>query len=217
MSGARKTESVPVENGICQCSERTRLIQNGTGVKEDTEGSALVQLRTYRIRWFVLLIFWLHMLVNNWMWITFGSIADLVACYYDVSLFWVNTLSWVFMLVYVLGFLPTIYFLNHYGLKVTGFVAASTNAMGAWLRFMGSGESGQHSSRFTGRKNQVLLLVCFSGSGYFWFVLAGHIVASFANLLEWGAGSYVAAIWFPPSERAFATAAISSQGEQVGY
>ena len=144
MSSTSSTESstAPVEHETGErCGERRRLLESGTQVRVyDVERSALLHVRTYRVRWFVLLIFWLHMLVNNWIWISFGSIADLVACYYDVSLFWVNTLSWVFMLVYLLGFMPTIWFLNRYGLKLTGVVAACANAVGAWLRFAGTGQ-----------------------------------------------------------------------------
>ena len=218
MSRTNEADSPPssIDRGTWdECTERTRLLQNG-GRISDAENSAPLRLRTYRVRWFVLAMFWLHMLVNNWIWISFGSIADLVACYYDVSLFWVNTLSWVFMLVYLLGFVPAIWFLNRYGLKMTGVVAACANALGAWLRFAGSGRWRKSWLFFWSTNATGVFCFFSSGPGYFCFLLAGNTVASFGNLLEWGSGAYLAGIWFPPNERAFATATISSQGEQVG-
>ena len=218
MSCIKKSPQAPVEHETGErCTEQTRLLENGgrLPVNDVVPSPSSFHVRTSRLRWFVLLLFWLHMLVNNWMWISFGSIADLAACYYDVSLFWINTLSWVFMLVYLLGFIPTIWFLNRYGLKLTGVVAACANAVGAWLRFAGTGpwEKGQ---KLLVCLYYICLLFLFSaGPEYFWLVLTGNTVASVGNLLEWGAGSYLAGLWFPPGERAFATAAISSQGEQV--
>ena len=97
-------------------------------------------VRTYPVRWFVLATFFSHMAMTNIIWATFSPIADLTMCYYGVGLFWVNSLSWIYMSSYVPGFLLASWFLNRYGLKMTAVVGACANAAGAWLRFAGQCE-----------------------------------------------------------------------------
>ena len=44
------------------------------------------------------------------------------------------------------------------------------------------------------------------GANYFFFLLLGGTIASFNNLVSWGAGSFLSEVWFPVTERATATA-----------
>lgn len=92
---------------------------------------------TYRTRWFVLGVFISHMISNNAMWITFSPISTLIQCYYNVSLFWINALSWVYMLAYAILILPAVWFLERWGLKWTALIAGTLNVIGAWVRFAG--------------------------------------------------------------------------------
>lgn len=50
---------------------------------------------------------------------------------------------------------------------------------------------------------------------YFWLLLVGQGVSSVTNLIEWSAPSLVSAVWFPPNERAFATASVGATAPQV--
>ena len=59
------------------------------------------------------------------------------------------------------------------------------------------------------------LTVLLSGPGYFWILLAGQVVSSILNVLEWGAPSYISAVWFPPNERAFATTMVAATAPQA--
>ena len=90
-------------------------------------------------RWIVLATLWATMVYMNLAWVTFSPVADIVACYYGVSIVWINILSWITMAVYVVGFLPSSWFLNRFGLKVTGVLAGGLVGIAGWLRFAGAG------------------------------------------------------------------------------
>lgn len=97
-------------------------------------------VKVYRKRWLVLAIFSVHMFCINWMWASFSPVADLIACYYDLDLFWINMLSIAAMVVYIVGFIPTSYFLDYFGLRLTAAVGGCLNAAAAWCRFAGAGQ-----------------------------------------------------------------------------
>lgn len=113
---------------------RIRTIQNVTQSFQRNKE----KLKRYKRRWFVLGVFMSHMISNNMVWISFSPISTIAQCYYGVSLFWINALSWVYMLTYALFSLPAVWFLEKGGLKWTGLIGATLNAAGSWLRFAGT-------------------------------------------------------------------------------
>ena len=132
------TEHTPLIINIPSSSPPPYTSTNGE-VKVDEEAKSHIVTKTYPVRWFVLLVFCLHLASNNTVWITTSPISDITACYYGISLWWINVLSWTFMLTYVLFFLPVARFLELYGLRATAIVAGCINAIGCWMRFAGSG------------------------------------------------------------------------------
>ena len=109
-------------------------------VKIDEEAKKHIVTKTYPMRWFVLLVFFLHLTSNNIVWITTSPISDITACYYGVSLWWINAMSWAAMLMYVLIFLPVARFVDVCGLRATAIIGGCVNAAGCWLRFAGTGK-----------------------------------------------------------------------------
>lgn len=97
-------------------------------------------IRAYWWRWVVLAVFVLNLAVNNAIWITFGPIADVIGCYYNISDFWVNSLSMIYMVVYIMLVLPSSWMLNRMGLRTTVILSSFTTALGACLRLTGCGE-----------------------------------------------------------------------------
>ena len=97
------------------------------------------KLRTYWWRWVVLAVFSLNLALSDMQWLTFSPIADVVKCYYGISNFWVNSLSMVNMLVYVLCFVLSALSLEWLGLRTTLILASCMNALGAALRLAGTG------------------------------------------------------------------------------
>ena len=107
------------------------------------------EIRTYRWRWIVLLLYSLNNAFVNIIWIPFAPIADVITCYYDVSLFWVNALSQVFMLSYVVLLFIVVWMLDKYGLKVCFAIAACCGAAGAALKLAGTGETSFYDHSIT--------------------------------------------------------------------
>ena len=98
------------------------------------------KIKIYWWRWVVLAVFTSSVAVNNTIFITFGSIADVVACYYGVSDFWVNSLVTVFLLTYLVLIFPTLWLVNAVGLRATVVIAACCNILGASLRMAAAGK-----------------------------------------------------------------------------
>lgn len=120
-----------------QSTERTRLT---SPADNDENGSSAFVAKAYHLRWFVLVVFALNVIVTNLLWATTNPIAEILACYYGVGLWWINALSWICMLTYVLLFIPGAQFLDVLGLRAAIIASACFNAAGSWFRFAGSGK-----------------------------------------------------------------------------
>ena len=98
------------------------------------------KMKVYWWRWAVLFVFVADLSVNNGIWITFGPIADAMRCYYSLSDFWINSVSMVYMVTYLLFIVPSVWVMARFGLRTTLVIAACFNALGACLRVAGVGE-----------------------------------------------------------------------------
>ena len=96
--------------------------------------------KTYKTRWLVLAVFFLHLVDTNITWSNVDSIADLAKCYYNVDVLWINSLSYLYFVTYTLFFILATWFLENYGLRWAAIVSGCFNAVGAWLRFSGAGK-----------------------------------------------------------------------------
>ena len=131
---------------LIQSTSSSSSFQN-SGVQKCVEGRPVEgdagcgeEIKVYRWRWVVLVVFVGTMSANNAVWIAYGPIADVVQCYYETTKFWVNTASMVYMLTYILFIVPSAWLLARAGLRTTLVIAASMNAAGACLRVAGAGE-----------------------------------------------------------------------------
>eukprot|EP00013_Stygamoeba_regulata_P023733 CAMPEP_0177646896 /NCGR_PEP_ID=MMETSP0447-20121125/10012_1 /TAXON_ID=0 /ORGANISM="Stygamoeba regulata, Strain BSH-02190019" /LENGTH=566 /DNA_ID=CAMNT_0019149447 /DNA_START=163 /DNA_END=1863 /DNA_ORIENTATION=+ len=88
----------------------------------------------YRRRWVMLLVFCLISLSNAMVWITAGSVANNFVAYYGVSGTAVDSLSLVYMVVFIPGIVPSSWVLDNRGLRCGVVVGALLNCAGAWLR-----------------------------------------------------------------------------------
>ena len=148
------TEHTHLIVGVSTTSPPPYTTSTDGEVKIDEEAKKDIVIKTYPMRWFVLLVFFLHLTSNNTVWITTSPISDITACYYGVSLWWINAMSWAAMLTYVLIFLPVARFVDVCGLRATAIIGGCANAAGCWLRFAGIGI---HAQIF----NQIFIMVCF--------------------------------------------------------
>ncbi len=95
---------------------------------------------TYKIRWLVLFVFFSHILYTNIAWSNVDSIAELAECYYNVNVFWINGLSYLYFITYVLFFVLATWFLEKFGLKWAAIVSGCLGAAGGWIKFAGAGQ-----------------------------------------------------------------------------
>jgi fucose permease len=130
-------------------------------------------------RWLILSLFCLVSLSNANVWATAQPITEAFARHYSVSVLWVNSLSVVYMVVYVAGAIPAAYILDSFGLRVGVLIASSLTALGASLR-----------------------AIPFGG---FLPLFVGQCVAAVAQLFVLSVPSKVAGQWFGPKERGVAT------------
>lgn len=106
--------------------------------KEQKEEESGAKIKVYWQRWLVLFVYCSHIMGTNIAWMSVGSIADVAECYYGVNVFWINSLSYIFLVMYTLLFAGATYFLKRFGLRWTAILGGTFNAAGAWLRFAGS-------------------------------------------------------------------------------
>ena len=133
----------PCEAPQSSIDEKTPLINTAiVGRKPSESGShSPDNLRTYWWRWIVLCVFALNLAMTNIIWIPSAPIANTITCYYDVSLFWVNALSEVYMLTYIILLFPAMWMLDKYGLRLSVMLGAGFDAAGAALKLAGTGQT----------------------------------------------------------------------------
>lgn len=115
-------------------NETTSLLQNEH--KHTIDGAE--PIRTYWWRWTTLGVYVLNLALFNMIWLTFAPISDVIQCYYNVTNFWVNSLSLVTMVVYILLVFPSAWCLERLGLRTTVIIASSSTVVGAALRLAGT-------------------------------------------------------------------------------
>lgn len=69
-------------------------------------------IKTFKRRWFMMLIFMLYEAINTWQWIMFSIVTDVIVKYYKVSTYAVDWTAIIFLLVYVPAILPASIFMD---------------------------------------------------------------------------------------------------------
>ena len=135
--------------------------------------------RAYGYRWVVLAAFAVMGVMNQVLWITFAPITSAAAAFYHVSDLMIGLLSRVFMIVFIIIFLPSAYVIDTRGFRAAVGTGAVLTAVFGLTR-------GLFASNFT--------MVFISQVG----IAAGQPFII-------GAITKVAARWFPVEERATAS------------
>ena len=149
----------------------------------DGEGA----FKAYPERWHMLALYAISSLLNAVLWISFASIDDDVAAFYDVSVNAINWLAIVFQVMYFPAMLFALYMLAAYSLRFTLIVGTAMGATAGLLRAV--------SSLIAPASPHLGYAVC----------MLGQLVASMAQPIFLSTPAKVAANWFPVSERDLAT------------
>lgn len=135
-----------------------------------------------RRRWLMLALFASLSFSNATQWITYATIDATFRPLYRVSTFEYDLLSTIYAIVYVILAVPAAIVIERRGLRFSLVLAAAINLSAAAVR-------------------------CFSAvpAGYA-AALAGQTIGATAQALFLAAPPMISAIWFPPEQRATATA-----------
>ena len=145
------------------------------------------EFRVYGARWHMLVLYASSSLLNAVLWISFASIDDDVATFYDVSVSAVNWLAIVFQVMYFPAMLFALYLLAAFDLRFTLVVGTGMGAAAGVLRAVSA-----------------LVAPSAPHLGYA-MCMAGQLTASMAQPIFLSTPAKVAANWFPVSERDLAT------------
>lgn len=136
------------------------------------------ELRVYKYRWIVLLVYMLVVAANQMMWITFAPITSTAAAYYGVTDLSIGLLSLCFMIVYIFISIPASWVIDTYGTRLAvGIGALLTGVFG--------------------------LMRGLTAHSYTW-VLVAQIGIAIGQPFILNAVTTISARWFPQQERATA-------------
>ena len=155
--------------------------------------------RTYKLyfkRWLIIAVCSLSSTMNNVTWISLSSITSIVQIYYNVNPIFVECLALVYSLSMSLLLVPSSYFLNRFGLRLTVIIGGMLNALGCCTRLLGAGSNG------------------------FVFVFVGSCICGLSHAALLFLPPHVAAVWFGEHERTVASSIgmlVSSCGIGLGF
>ncbi|CAB3408684.1 unnamed protein product [Caenorhabditis bovis] len=147
--------------------------------------------RVYKKRYLILVIFILLSASNGAQWIQYSIIANIIVDYYHVSYQAVDWTSMIYMLTYIFFFIPAAWFLDKFGLRLSIFLGAAGNCIGAWIKLLST-----HPDSF-------------------WVTFVGQTIVGASQMFTLGIPPKLAAVWFGPDEVSRACAA-GVFGNQVG-
>ncbi|KAF2165296.1 hypothetical protein M409DRAFT_67172 [Zasmidium cellare ATCC 36951] len=151
------------------------------------------QYRVYKRRFFGLAQLVLLNIVISWDWLTYASVSDTAAQFFDTSESVINWLSTAFLLAFAVAAPATIWILNRYGPKASILAASALTLIGNWVRYAGTR----------------------AGSGYFGVVMFGQILIGLAQPFVLAAPTRYSQLWFSDQGRITATA-IASLANPLG-
>eukprot|EP01119_Soliformovum_irregulare_P014392 TRINITY_DN3938_c0_g2_i1.p1 TRINITY_DN3938_c0_g2~~TRINITY_DN3938_c0_g2_i1.p1 ORF type:complete len:303 (-),score=71.21 TRINITY_DN3938_c0_g2_i1:40-948(-) len=150
-----------------------------------------------RRRWIVLLVFMFLSVMNNLTQFSFSPLEEATRSYYNITLIELTMLALVYMISGFTTRFVAMWVIDNRGLGIGIVIAAILNLIGGWVRFYPGSDRKGYAWLLTGQ--------CFCA-----------ISQSFIDI----AGPKIAANWFPPKERATATALASGpifMGVLIGY
>ncbi|OZJ03483.1 hypothetical protein BZG36_04020 [Bifiguratus adelaidae] len=132
--------------------------------------------RTYRRRYFGLVVLTLLNIVSSLNWLSYSPVASFAADFFSTSLTGVNMFSNIFMIVYLIMSWPSAYILQRWGLRVGISISAMFSLLGTWIRYA----------------------ACFSPDGTTRYAVAcfGQVLLAVAQPFMLNAPATYAAAWF---------------------
>ncbi|XP_018570609.1 feline leukemia virus subgroup C receptor-related protein 2-like [Anoplophora glabripennis] len=157
----------------------------------DAQTATLVDIKVYKYRWVVLLIFCLSTIVNFMQFLQFTIIANIVTKFYNVDTIAVDATGLIFFLAYIVLFLPVSYSIERYNMKVTLIISTGLTLIGNVVKMAGA------------EPNK------------FYVIMIGQAFCAVGQIFVLSIPSKVASVWFGANEVSTACA-IAVLGTQLG-
>lgn len=164
---------------------------NGSTSLEDCSTQPAQEIKVYKKRWLILILFVVYSASNSMQWIEYSIITNIVMKYYGVSDYTVDMTSMIYMITYIPLIFPASYLLDAFGLRCTVIVGALGTALGSWIK------------------------VLSIDPNLFWVTFIGQTVVAISQTCILSVPARLAAVWFGDNEVSRACG-IGVFGNQLG-
>ncbi|XP_022917980.2 choline/ethanolamine transporter flvcr2a-like [Onthophagus taurus] len=164
-------------------------MENNREVDLNEPGS--VDFKLYKYRWVVLFIFCFYSCMNFAQYLQFSIITNIVKRYYDLETFDVSWTSLVFMIGYIVLFIPVSYLMEKYDLRKISLGISFLTTVGTLIKLFSI-----HQDKY-------------------YVVLIGQTFCAIGQVFMMSIPSKLAAVWFGKDEVSTATA-FAVVGTQLG-
>eukprot|EP00347_Sterkiella_histriomuscorum_P001701 403371011 len=165
------------ENEQNNLSETCEIKEGGQFQKSVISERAPIKL--YARRYYMLVLFSICTMMNGAGWISFAPLSDVLKSTYGVSIFVINYMSQVFMVVFVPMNFPSVAALDKRGLRFGIVIGITLTCLGCWMR-------------------------CLINYSFYW-ALAGQTVLAICQPFLLNAPPKLSGNWFGEKERIYAT------------
>ncbi|XP_070165995.1 choline/ethanolamine transporter flvcr2b isoform X2 [Polyergus mexicanus] len=180
-------------------SERTQVSEkmgkaSGDYIKTiegDMQPMQGLEIKIYKKRWLMLILFVLYSASNAMQWIQYSIIANIVMRYYNVSSFLIDMTSMIYMITYIPLIFPASYLLDKFGLRYAVIFGALGTALGSWIK------------------------VFSIATDRFWITFLGQSLVAVSQTFVLSVPARLAAVWFGPDQVSSACS-IGVFGNQLG-
>lgn len=162
-------------------SEQEQADQRGTG-NFKTLNYDKSDIKPTKKRYFILLLFCLHSMINAAQWIYLSSITNIVSRYYQVDNMAVNWTSMVYMLVYIPLIVPASWLFERIGMRDAILLGSIGTTLGSLVK----------------------LFSCQPDR--FYLLMMGQTVVAISQLFVLSVPPRLASVWFPDDQVSLATA-----------
>ncbi|CAL1262771.1 unnamed protein product [Larinioides sclopetarius] len=190
---AETCSSIP--NVTDASKEKHRCIEKNHGDEEKAvkkRSSSVHEIKLYKKRYLMLFLFALCSMMNGFPSFQYTVVANIVGCYYDVSLSAVNWTCDIHMVVFLVLVFPIMYFIDKKGIRITLIVGAVLNFLGSFAQ-------------------------CFTfAPDRFLVVMTCQALYALGQVFLLSLPPFIAAVWFGAGEVGLACA-LGVFGNQLGF
>ncbi|XP_011170119.1 uncharacterized MFS-type transporter C09D4.1 isoform X2 [Solenopsis invicta] len=162
-----------------------------SGALGDCNMQPMQEIKVYKRRWLILVLFVVYSASNAMQWIQYSIITNITTKYYNVLDYTVDMTSMIYMITYIPLIFPASYLLNNFGLRTTVIVGSLGTALGSWIK------------------------VLSVAPDRFWVTFIGQTVVAISQTCILSIPARIAAVWFGDNEVSRACG-IGVFGNQLG-